>query len=78
MACDIMLDLETMGNGADGAIVAIGACAFDMQAEVLEVLSDGITRVGRIATRPSMDSLRSGTEREADRQAFMDGLRPRP
>ena len=28
---DIMLDLETMGNGSDCAIVAIGAVAFDMK-----------------------------------------------
>lgn len=28
---DVMLDLETMGNGTDAAIVAIGAQAFDAQ-----------------------------------------------
>lgn len=26
---NIMLDLETMGNGPDAAIIAVGACKFD-------------------------------------------------
>ena len=29
---DIMLDLETMGNGSDAAIIAIGAVEFDVEA----------------------------------------------
>lgn len=29
---NVMLDLETMGNGPDAAIVAIGACTFDIAA----------------------------------------------
>ena len=28
---NVMLDLETMGNGSNAAIVAIGACAFDIE-----------------------------------------------
>jgi DNA polymerase III epsilon subunit-like protein len=32
---DVMLDLETMGNGPDAAIVAIGAIEFDPAAERL-------------------------------------------
>ena len=32
---EVMLDLETMGNGPDAAIVAIGAVAFDIEAGAL-------------------------------------------
>ena len=30
---DVMLDLETMGNGPHAAIIAIGAVKFDTQAQ---------------------------------------------
>lgn len=30
MKKDVMLDLETMGKGANAAIIAIGAVAFDL------------------------------------------------
>ena len=32
---EVMLDLETMGNGPDAAIVAIGAVAFDIEAATI-------------------------------------------
>jgi len=32
----IMLDLETMGNGSNAAIVAVGACEFDLPGRVRE------------------------------------------
>lgn len=34
-----MLDLETMGNGPDAAIVAIGAVAFDIEASIVSLHS---------------------------------------
>lgn len=32
---DVMLDLETMGNGPDAAIIAVGAVAFDVDSKTL-------------------------------------------
>lgn len=80
MPTDIMLDLETMGNGSDGAVVAIGACAFDTDTgKILSVfqqavdLESSIKSGGKVEGGTVMWWLRQS---EAARQALMKDPKP--
>lgn len=50
----------------------------DMKAEIFDVIHETRRKIDNIEEVPSMDSLRSGLERDEDRAAWMDGRRPKP
>lgn len=52
---DIMLDLETMGTGPDAAVVAIGACAFDLERGILATFQQAVDLESSLRTGGRVD-----------------------
>ena len=55
MSYHVMLDLETMGNGSDAAIVAIGAVAFSGEHGIIETFYMPVTLSSSVASGGIID-----------------------
>lgn len=87
---DVMLDLETMGNGPDAAIVAIGAVAFDIETATISPVGlyhrvdlDSAVKYGGVLDastvtwwlhKPSQAAREEITRKDLDREHIIDAL----